>query len=115
MDTPNPGAFQFRVLGRHWTHVDAPRHVTLIPAPLLVDHVASGGLRPVLLTAADKGANGFNGFGWAFSLKSFFTNATPVEIAHFMGPVLAKLLIPIERTGWRGSTYTAVFKKEAAR
>jgi len=115
LDTPNPEAFQFRVLGRRWTHVDAPRHVTLIPAPLLVDHVTQGGLQPVLLTAADKGSNGFNGFGWAFSLKNFFAGATAGAIAHFMGRVLAKLLIPIERTGWRGSTYTAVFKKEATR
>ena len=28
IDTPNPEAFQFRVLGSRWAHVDAPRHVT---------------------------------------------------------------------------------------
>jgi len=114
LDTPNPQAFQFWVLGHRWTHVDAPRHVTLIPALLLVDHMTKSGLRPVLLTAANTGANGFNGFGWSFSLKNFFTNATAGAVVHFMGRVLAKLLIPIERTGWRGSTYTAVFRKEVA-
>ena len=114
LDTPNPQAFQFGVLGRHWTHVDAPRHVTLIPAPLLVEHVRQLGLQPVLLTAADRGANGFNGFGWAFSLKNFFAGRTTGAIAHFIGRVVAKLLIPIERTGWRGSTYTAAFRKGAA-
>lgn len=114
LDTPNPQAFQFGVLGRYWTHVDAPRHVTLIPAPLLVEHVRQLGLQPVLLTASDRGANGFNGFGWAFSFKSFFAGHTIGAIAHFVGRVVAKLLIPIERTGWRGSTYTAAFRKGAA-
>ncbi len=112
LDTPNPQAFQFRVLGRYWTHVDAPRHVCLIPASLLVDHLRQSGLHPVLLTATDESAIGFNGFGWAFSLKNFFSNSTAGSIVHFLGRVLAKLLIPIERTGWRGSTYTAVFRKE---
>ncbi len=32
---PNPEAFQFRVLGRFWPHVDAPRHLNLIPLSLL--------------------------------------------------------------------------------
>lgn len=114
LDTPNPQAFQFRVLGKHWTHVDAPRHVCLIPAPLLVEHLGRNGLHPMLLTASDKSANGFNGFGWAFSFKNFFRNPTAGSIVHFLGRVLAKLLIPIERTGWRGSTYTAVFKRGSA-
>ncbi len=114
VDTPNPDAFQFRVLGRHWAHVDAPRHVALIPAKLLVDHLGRAGLRPELLTAADASANGFNGFGWAFSFKNFFSHAGVGAVAHFLGRVLAKLLIPIERTGWRGSTYTAVFRKQGA-
>lgn len=111
LDTPNPQAFQFGVLGRYWTHVDAPRHVTLIPVKLIVDQVARAGLRPELLTAADKSANGFNGFGWAFSFKNFFGDTAVGNAVHFLGRILAKLLIPIERTGWRGSTYTAVFRK----
>jgi len=32
ISAPNPASFQFRVLGRFWTHVDAPRHLTLIPS-----------------------------------------------------------------------------------
>jgi 2-polyprenyl-3-methyl-5-hydroxy-6-metoxy-1,4-benzoquinol methylase len=114
LDTPNPRAFQFRVLGRFWTHIDAPRHVSLIPAPLLEDRMRALGMRKLLLTASDRGANGFNGFGWAFSFKNFFSNETLGEVVHFAGRVLAKLLIPIERTGFRGSTYTAVFKKDSS-
>lgn len=113
LDTPNPQAFQFGVLRRYWTHVDAPRHVTLIPVQLLTQRMARRGFKPVLLTAANKGANGFNGFGWAFSFKNFFSGRATGALAHLFGRVLAKLLIPIERTGWRGSTYMAAFRKEA--
>ena len=42
--TPNPDSVQFSVFGRYWTHLDAPRHVQLIPSKLLVDHAHSLGL-----------------------------------------------------------------------
>jgi SAM-dependent methyltransferase len=110
-DTPNPNAFQFRVLGKYWTHIDAPRHVTLIPIELVVSRLKIAGLHPELLTSSDISANGFNGFGWAFSFKNFFSNSVLGSAAHLFGRFLAKLLIPIERTGWRGSSYTVVFRK----
>lgn len=111
LDTPNPAAFQFGVLGHRWAHLDAPRHVLLIPVDVMVTHMARNGLDPLLLTAADYSANGFNGFGWAFTFKNFLGENVIGRAAHLAGRVLAKLLIPIERTGWRGSTYTAVFGK----
>lgn len=111
VDTPNPEAFQFRVLGSRWTHVDAPRHVSLIPAPLLVESAAQHDL--TLLDVSSNGpiAHGYDSFGWAFSLKSFFRSEVAGGLAHLAGRVVAKLLAPIERTGMRGSTYTAVFRK----
>lgn len=111
-DTPNPNAFQFKVLGKYWTHIDAPRHLTLIPVELVVSKLSQAGLRPKLLTSADKSANGFNGFGWAFSFKNFFDGTFLGSAVHLFGRFLAKLLIPIERTGWRGSSYTVVFRKD---
>jgi SAM-dependent methyltransferase len=112
LDTPNPDAFQFRVLGHRWAHLDAPRHVTLIPAKLLVAKAREFGMAQSNMTASNAGANGFNGFGWAFSFKNYFGDGSLGKISHFLGRVLGKLLIPIERTGWRGSTYTAVLRKE---
>ncbi len=113
VDTPNPDAFQFRVLRSRWTHVDAPRHVTLIPAQLLVTFGAKHGLDSIDVSSTGAIARGYNSFGWAFSLKSFFKNEGLGNAAHFIGRVLTKLFSPIERTGMRGSTYTAVFRKAA--
>lgn len=113
VDTPNPEAFQFRVLGHRWAHLDAPRHVVLIPADLLAEHAEEQGLKPELLTASNLSANGFNGFGWAFSFQNFLGDNPIGRASNFLGRALAKLLAPIERTGWRGSTYTAIFRKPA--
>ncbi len=111
MDTPNPKAFQFGVLGKYWTHVDAPRHVTLIPASIMMEHAKAVGLTTISLSASDVSANGFNGFGWAETFKNAAGQGLLGKAVHFFGRALAKLLIPIERTGFRGSTYTIVFQK----
>jgi SAM-dependent methyltransferase len=112
LDTPNPEAFQFRVLGHRWVHLDPPRHVNLIPWRLMKDHLAAENLGLLDLTASDVGANGYNGFGWGVSFQNFFGDNALGRAVNFLGRALSKLLIPIERTGWRGSTYTAVFQKQ---
>ena len=112
IDTPNPNAFQFKLLRSRWTHVDAPRHTTLIPASVLSARLERHGLVPCMLETDGPIAIGYNSFGWAYSLKNMFVHGMGQSIAFLMGRVLAKLLSPLERTGNRGSTYTAVFKKE---
>ena len=112
IDTPNPDAFQFRLLAGRWTHVDAPRHTTLIPASVLTARLARHGLACCLLETDGPIAIGYNSFGWAYSLKNMFIHSMGQRIAFFLGRVLGKLLAPVERTGNRGSTYTAVFKKQ---
>jgi len=114
VDTVNPDSLQFKVLRGRWTHVDAPRHVCLIPVHLLVEFAGQHGLQTVELSANGKIAQGYNSFGWAYSFKGFLAKETAGRIAHFAGRIIAKLLSPLERTGWRGSTYTAVFRKEPA-
>lgn len=111
LDTPNPDAFQFRVLGHRWAHLDAPRHVVLIPARMLVEQAERHGLETEVLTASNVSANGFNGFGWAFTFQNFLGDNPLGRAANILGRALAKVLIPIERTRWRGSTYTAILRK----
>jgi SAM-dependent methyltransferase len=112
VDTPNPDAFQFKIFGARWTHVDAPRHVTLIPSILLEKFALQQGLKSINISANGAISRGYNSFGWAFSLKNFFDTSTAGSIAHLFGRFLNKLMIPIERLGMRGSTYTAVFRKD---
>lgn len=113
LDTPNPDAFQFRMLGHRWAHLDAPRHVVLIPVEMMTRHLLDQGLAPELLTSANESANGFNGFGWGFTFQNLLGDNAIGRFSNFCGRALAKLLIPIERTGWRGSTYTGIYRKQA--
>ena len=109
VDTPNPAAFQFGALGRRWAHLDAPRHVALIPAPLLCAFMAEHGMTQLYLS--DTRAAGFNGFGWGYSFQNMVGDTAIGRLANVAGRALAKLLIPVERTGFRGATYVAAYKK----
>jgi 2-polyprenyl-3-methyl-5-hydroxy-6-metoxy-1,4-benzoquinol methylase len=64
---PNPSALQFRIFGRYWVHVDAPRHLQLIPMQVLIKHMKSLGLNLVMATTTDEASNLFSSFDWWFA------------------------------------------------
>ena len=112
VSAPNPEALQFRIFGHHWTHVDAPRHVQLIPISLLTQQMDKLGFQPLLITTTDQGSLKYNSFGWGMSIKTYF-RFKPLRFgAYCIGRVLAGLLVPIESKGRRGSCYTAVFRRK---
>lgn len=111
LSAPNPDAFQFHVLGRYWLHVDAPRHLLLIPAKILVEKMAALGMKVELITTTDEGGEGWDIVGW----ESFFSNlnAHPRinRVLGLFGRMVAKLFSPIENIEGKGSAYTMVFRK----
>ena len=110
---PNPASLQFRWLGRRWTHLDAPRHVCLIPHGLLERRMRALGLEPVAITAGDPGSVGWNRFGWVHSLRNL-ARARPLRLAlHVAARLIALVVMPVERSGMNGSAYTSVFRKPA--
>lgn len=116
---PNPDAFQLRVFGPHWTHIDAPRHLQLLPMATLVRRAATVGLRPVLQTTRNTGDLHWNVFGWqksiynVFKARRFKGPAAAVGLATTaLGWWLSLAALPIDRAGTRGSTYTLVLRKE---
>jgi 2-polyprenyl-3-methyl-5-hydroxy-6-metoxy-1,4-benzoquinol methylase len=108
---PNPGAFQFRLTRGRWPHVDAPRHLFLIPAGLLEERARAAGLELVALTARDRGGIYWNRFGWQYLLMRPRPSRPRIAFALAFGFGVATLMAPIERTDLRGSTYTAVLRK----
>jgi 2-polyprenyl-3-methyl-5-hydroxy-6-metoxy-1,4-benzoquinol methylase len=109
--TPNPDAFQFRVLGQRWTHVDAPRHVVLIPLEVLKKEAQRNGLESAWTTTDDEGARGWNRFGWEYSLANFAVGRRPKKWLRRLGRGLSAALQPWDRREGKGSAYTAVFRK----
>jgi len=110
---PNPEAFQFRILRGWWTHVDAPRHVVLIPLSLLCKHAEQHGLETVLATTDDEGARGWNQFGWERSLGNMVSGNCLRRWMQKMGRFLTQMAMGWDRQEGRGSTYTVVFRKTA--
>ena len=111
---PNPNAFQFKILGRFWPHVDAPRHVELIPLPLLSAQMAYRLCETIWTTTTDKGAIGWNTFGWQYYLTNFgnsWNNIVFKRAMNLAGRIVSTLVSPIERMDALGSAYTAVFRK----
>jgi hypothetical protein len=100
------------VLGRYWAHVDAPRHVYLIPAELLVERAAALGLRPLLVTTTDVGGVNWNRFGWEHSLSKLTTRARPSYYLGRVGSKVTDLVARVEQRGMSGSAYTIIFGKE---
>lgn len=109
--TPNPRAFGLRVLGSRWPHIDAPRHLFLLPHAAVVERGRALGLEPVQLTATDPGGLFWNAFAWRYALRRPGARWARERAAHLAGDAIATVLAPIERRGLRGAAYTLVLRK----
>lgn len=104
--TPHLGSLQFRLLGARWPHIDAPRHLALVPLAALDERTAELGLEREAVTTADP-AGEYDGFGWQGLLPA----RTPGPLSHVTGLLIGLIAAPIERRDMNGSAYTAVFHK----
>ena len=108
---PNPESLQFRLLRGRWAHVDAPRHLFLIPLSALVQQAASHGLALGSVTSTDPDGRYWNQFGWEYALRRFPAVRPSTSRSRLSSRALTMVLAPIERRGRAGSTYTALFVK----
>lgn len=106
--TPNPEGIEARLLGRRWVHVDAPRHLFLIPAGALAARATSWGVETVLWTADDEEARRCNVLGWHHALRDLGMRG---PVTPLMAAAIERLLHPIERGVRAGSAYTSIFVK----
>lgn len=108
---PNPDAWQFKVMNLHWPHLDAPRHLTLIPEAWLTGHAGMLGLERVYLTSDDSDARNWNRFGWQRLLMNRFKSKHMQRVMYVLGYALSLVMAPFDRRSFCGSAYTIVFKK----
>jgi SAM-dependent methyltransferase len=116
--TPNPDSLQFRVLRTRWAHIDAPRHLFLIPFAALRNRADDLGLSVGMVTSSDPDGRHWNRFGWDYALRRHPPHVPlgPVARALSVGrralsTIISRLLAPVEQRGMNGSAYTAVFIK----
>lgn len=111
--TPNPESFQLSVLGKHWPHVDAPRHLNLMPQQNLSIYLKRFGLELVMLTTNDKGGRGWNNFGWQRYLMNRFSGKWMQRMFFVAGYLVSFPMAMFDRRGFNGSAYTAIYQKKA--
>jgi len=107
--TPNPSASQFKIQKQNWPHVDAPRHLFLIPLSLLTDYLKPFGLETVAMTSNDKGARSWNRFGWQRYLMNGLSGKWPKRAAFILGYFVSMLMLFFDNN--KGSAYTVIFQK----
>ena len=119
--TPNPESLGFRMLYSKWPHVDAPRHLNLIPLKVLIDYLEPLKLKPIMTTANDPGAKYWNRFSWQVYLMNRFKKGEKIysQVSRMewlcwaaLGLIISLPLALLERKEFNGSAYTVVFQKE---
>jgi SAM-dependent methyltransferase len=109
--TPNPDAFQFRVLGARWAHVDAPRHLQLISEPALRRKAGELGLVHVRSTTTDPAGRHWNRFGWDYAVRRHPARHPSTYATQSVARALTAAARPFEGRGLAGAAYTAVFAR----
>jgi 2-polyprenyl-3-methyl-5-hydroxy-6-metoxy-1,4-benzoquinol methylase len=108
---PNPDSVQFRVLRGRWVHVDAPRHLQLIPYATLRERLEQLGMRAELLTTDDLDSRACTRFGWECAVRRFPASRQLTLRAKIAAEAIGAALRPFERRGLGGAAYTALFVK----
>jgi SAM-dependent methyltransferase len=112
--TPNPRAAQFRLFGSRWVHVDAPRHLWLIPPEVLAQRGARLGLSVRLVTTRDPGSLFWNRFGWQYSIANLLGVPPGNRWMSRAARVISQAGSVLESREGRGSAYTIVLEKTGA-
>jgi 2-polyprenyl-3-methyl-5-hydroxy-6-metoxy-1,4-benzoquinol methylase len=109
MSTPNPDSLQFRALGRYWAHLDAPRHLQLIPHATLVSKLQELGMRHVLTTTTDPVGLECNRLGWEYAVRRHPARRASSPTSMRLGKLATIALKPVEAHGLLGTAYTSLF------
>jgi len=109
--TPNPNAWQFQFMGRRWPHLDAPRHLSLIPHSWLVQKATEMGWEKVYISSNDGDAKSWNRFGWQRLLMNRFKSRLMQRLMFVLGFFMSLIMIPVDRKKFNGSAYTIAFRK----
>ena len=114
LSAPNPESWSFKIFGRYWVHLDAPRHLTLIPLQALDKLMADQGLERVACIFDDPIGLQLNRVGWQISLMNLSRNKKVRQpwLAG-LGRILSMAMFSIERMTGRGAAYTAIYKNKS--
>ena len=113
--SPNPDAWQFRLMRNRWPHVDAPRHLQLIPVRLIIEILSRHNFNLLLATCDDRGGRRWNTFGWQrLIINSLPSSRVATAVGLATGAGLGAMLTPFDGRPLRGAAYTLILKRAAS-
>jgi SAM-dependent methyltransferase len=112
MSTPNPRSLQARWLGKFWPHLDAPRHLYLIPQDWMREFAARHGLKMALETTRDVGSMGLNYYGWLLAVRNARGHRYTDRLTERIAGRIAASLRRWEEVEGTGCSYTIALRKE---
>ena len=111
VSAPNPDSWSFKFFRRYWVHLDAPRHLTLIPPKALDKLMADHGLVRVACIFDDLVGLQLNKNGWQTSFINLSCNKLlRSPFLSGLGRILSIVMLPFDRFYGRGSAYTAIYR-----
>lgn len=111
---PNPDAWQLTIMGSHWPHLDAPRHLYLLPPSVVTAFLSRFGVDLVHVATTDADARRWDRFSWQRLLMNEVPGRWPGRAAYVAGTALSVVIAPFEARHPQGSAYTMVMRKQAA-
>ena len=112
LGVPNPRSLQFRLLGSRWAHLDAPRHLCLMPESALTSQLNSLGVRPLAAMTGDPFGVICSIHGWTYALRRRPARAESPKAAIHAGRLLTRALGPIEHPRRQGPALTLLAVKQ---
>jgi SAM-dependent methyltransferase len=109
---PNPRSLQFRLLGTRWAHLDAPRHLCLMPPAAIVQKGERAGMRCVAMTTNDPDGLECNFLGWVSALERRPASGSISRLGGYAALGLHRALGPVERSAHRGAAITLLLRRE---
>lgn len=134
LTAPNPDSLQYRTFGRYWVHVDAPRHLRLLPSANICEWLRQREMLAESIITNDAASQVFMSHGWWFvSLRNVIDEMLGIHgkkealakpplqrMLYRLCCIAGKVLVVIgyylcwrwvEQWPAQGPAYTAVFRK----
>jgi 2-polyprenyl-3-methyl-5-hydroxy-6-metoxy-1,4-benzoquinol methylase len=108
---PNPGSLQFRLLRTRWAHLDAPRHLCLMPKEALVTYLQRLGMRLLESTTGDPFGQVCSLHGWSWALRTRPAQGEASVALLRCAQAITKALAPVEGRGGQGAALAMLFVK----
>ena len=113
VSAPNPESWSFRLFGRFWVHLDAPRHLSLIPLQALDELMSKHGLKRVAVTFSDPVGIQLNKMAWQCSLMNLSSNRRIKRPwLAILGRLLSLPMALLDRLPEKGAAYTVVYRHD---